>query len=340
MNENRKKLGYTWSFLRRRLVHLNLQILFQCNFRCRICDFWKEPYKDMEKMSLDAAETISEKCYRHFGPLIASIGGGEPLLHPDLPEIVESLAAYHFPVMICNGWYITPEKAKRLFEAGLYEVSISVDYADPEKHDAQRGVKGAFERAVAALEALQKNRTHPCQRVHMISVVMDDNLADIEPLIRLAGQIGVTYLVTLYSCGRGQKDVVKSQKDVSAHLLSLKRRYPAFVALRGYLSRFTEASAAANGIQPCYAGKNLFNIDCTGNVTRCIDSLDQVAGNILADDMGSIRRNLLEQHRANDCGGCWTSCRGNIESLMYGSRRIGNIMDSYRMTKDVALRGG
>lgn len=338
MNDLAKKFHYAYSFFRKRLIHLNLQILYQCNFKCQICDFWKPPYKDMLKLSLAQTEEISQKL-RALGPLIVSIGGGEPLLHPDLVPIIQSLAQYHFPVMICNGWYVTPENARALFRAGLYEISISLDYASPEKHDRQRGVTGAFEHAMSALENLHKNRVYAHQRVHMISVVMDDNLEEIEPLIRLAKEIGVTYLLTLYSHSRGRKKPRASEKDISELLFGLKRKYKNFVALHGYLARFTEAVQNENGILPCYAGKNLLNIDCNGNVSRCIDRLDQPAGNILNDELDRIVETLQEQHMQNDCGGCWTSCRGNIESLMYGKNRLANLWDSYRVTKRVPLNG-
>jgi MoaA/NifB/PqqE/SkfB family radical SAM enzyme len=336
MHDFGKRLRYLYAFANRRLVHLNLQILYQCNFRCKICDFWKEPYKRMPKLSASDVWAISEKL-RAIGPLIVSIGGGEPLLHPELPEIVRALAKFHFPVMICNGWFVTPHRARELFKAGLYEISISLDYADPTKHDAQRGMPGAFAQARQALQTLAKNRVYPHQRVHMISVIMQDNLHEIEPLVRLAQKIGVTYLVTLYSHARGTKTQRLPQKGISAHLLTLRKKYPNFVALRGYLSRFTEATRNQWKVLPCYAGKNLFNIDCQGNVTRCIDRLDDVAGNILTDEIFSIKKALLRQYETIECGDCWTSCRGNIETLMYGQRRLLNLRDSYLMTKNLPL---
>lgn len=336
MHELRKRLKFIYSFARRRLVHLNLQILYQCNFRCTICDFWKGPYQNMPMLPASDVMVISEKL-RAIGPLIATVGGGEPFLHPELPEIVRTLARHHFPVMICNGWHVTPDRARQLWKSGLYEASISVDYADPDKHDRQRGKDGAFDRALAGLQVLHENRIHAHQRVHMISVVMDDNLDDLEPLIRLAGNMGITYLLTLYSHGRGAKSSRIPARDVSARLLGLRRKYPNFVGVRGYLSRFTEAIVNAAGVRPCYAGRNLFNIDCQGYVTRCIDRLDDRAGNMLTDDLASIEHALRKQHEMNDCGACWTSCRGNIESLMYGPNRILDLLDSYQVTRKVPL---
>lgn len=332
-----KKMRYFLSFLRKDMVHLNIQLLYKCNFKCAICDFWKEPYADYRMLNVDDVQLIAEKI-QHFGPLVVSIGGGEPLLHDNLPEIVSILTANNFPVMICNGWFMTPAKAKELWEAGMYEISISVDYIDPAQHDRQRGVAGAFARATEALHMLHEQRTSPHQRVHMISVIMNDNLEDIEPLINLARKIGVTYLVTLYSNGRGKKNSMVPDKEISRHLLKLREKYPEFVSIPGYIERFSEATAK-NGIKPCYAGKNLFNIDSQGNVSRCIDCLDDSAGNILTDDIAAIQQNLLQLPERAECRGCWTSCRGSFEPLLYGKQRLKNIVSCYQTVKDVPLAG-
>ena len=338
VTEALKQARYALSFLRRRLVHTNLQLLYTCNFRCQICDFWKPEFRDAPRLSLADVRVVADRL-AEVGPQIVSIGGGEPLLHEELVPIVAALARDHFPVMICNGWFVTPERARALFGAGVYEVSVSVDYADPEKHDAQRGVPGSHRRALEALRTLNENRVHPWQRVHMISVVMDDNIDDIEPLIQLCRALGITYLVTLYSDSRGRGARRATDPGLAARLLRLRDRYPEFVQLRGYLRRFADA-IRDDGVGPCRAGKNLLNIDSQGNVTLCIDRLDDPVGNILRDDMGTLARRLLERHERNDCRACWTSCRGAIETLMYGGDFLPNLADYWGMTRPIALTPG
>lgn len=336
LRDHKKKRRYLRSFLARKLVHTNLQLLYSCNFRCDICDYWKPEYRDHPRLSTQQIRVIADQLAR-IGPQIISVGGGEPLLHPEIVEVVHILGEAHFPVMICNGWYMTEELARQLWQAGMYEISVSVDYVDPAKHDAQRGVEGAHARAIAALEMLHRTRVHPEQRVHMISVVMDDNLDDIEPLIRLSKHLGFTYLITLYSDNRGIKERRPLPRDVSAHLLELKRRYPEdFVVLRGYISRFSRA-IAEHGIEGCRGGQNLCNIDSQGSVSLCIDRLGDPVGNILVDDIYQLEARLRAKQRENTCRDCWTSCRGAIETLMYGEQSVANLWDYYQLTKPVAL---
>lgn len=335
--ELKKKLRFAKSFLRNRLVHVNLQILYSCNYRCAFCDFWKPPWQQKASLSAAQAEVISQKL-SFLGPQIISIGGGEPMLHSELTAIVRTLARHHFPVMITNGSLVTPEFARELFAAGMVEISVSVDYADSYKHDAQRGTAGAHIRAIEALKILQANRTHPVQRVNMISVIMDDNLPEVEPLLETCRQLGITYLVTLYSHSRGTKPERPAGADISEQLLAIKQRYRHFVALRGYLGKFTEA-VIQNGIGPCYAGRNLCNTDSQGDVGLCIDRLEYPVGNILTDDVFALERRLLERHRSNRCRDCWTSCRGSIEAVRHGRGKLANLMDYYQMTRPVALKG-
>lgn len=331
----RKKARYAAAFLRRTLVHTNLQLLYDCNFRCQICDYWKPSRGPRPRLSAAQVSVISDKLAR-IAPQIVSIGGGEPLLHPEIVEVAEALGRHHFPVMICNGWFVTPELARALWAAGMYEISISVDYADAARHDRQRGTPGAYERALRALRTLHETRVHAEQRVHMISVVMDDNLEDVEPLIRIARDLGITYLLTLYSDERGCKPPRAPGEDVSAHLLALKARYPEFVVLRGYVGNFTRA-IHDGGIGPCRAGQNLCNVDSQGDVSLCIDHLDEPVGNLLDEEPRAILQKLREKHRQNTCRSCWTSCRGTIETLMYGRDRVANLRDYFAMAEAVPL---
>lgn len=331
-----KKLRYAFGFFKRNIVHVNLQLLYDCNFKCKICDFWKDTDLKEKALTIEQIKII-EKKLRQLGPQVVSIGGGEPLLYNNIIEVIKILSKNNFPVMICNGWFMTPEMARALFEAGMYEVSISVDYATADKHDAQRGMKGAFDKGINALKILNENRVHPHQRVHMISVVMDDNIGEIEELIKLSRDIGITYLVTLYSDNRGKKAGRHSDRDISEHLLGLKKKYKEFVAIRGYLGKFSEA-VNNNGISPCYAGINLMNIDTSGNVSFCIDDLDNHAGNILTEDIFEIQNKLIQQKQNISCKGCWTSCRGSIETLMYGKNKISSLLDYHQMTKSIKIK--
>ena len=117
-NETGKRLRYCLRVAKREMVHLNLQVLYRCNFKCGICDFWSSPdFAARPELTAAQAGLMAEKL-RPLRPLIVSIGGGEPLLHPEVEEITKAFSRDHFPVMITNGWFMTPAKARALFARG------------------------------------------------------------------------------------------------------------------------------------------------------------------------------------------------------------------------------
>jgi len=306
------RLGF--GFLSSRFIHCNLQITYRCNFQCEICDFWKEEHDPADELTLDQIHLIGKELNR-LGTLIISLAGGEPLMREDIYDIITSLnAAGHFPILITNGWFVDETVAADILRAGLQEISVSVDYFDPAKHDAQRGRSGSWDRAIRALELFHKHRPDRRNRVHMISVLMDDNLDDVEPLIQLSREIGVTYMVNLYSWNRGSKAPRLPDRSVTEHLLGLKKKYPEFVTLTTYIEHLDEA-ISEGGVGNCKTGRVLMNIDHRGNVARCTERLDEPVGNILSEDVRTIRNRLWDRCDTQACAQCWTSCRGFAESM-------------------------
>jgi MoaA/NifB/PqqE/SkfB family radical SAM enzyme len=319
------------AFFKRRLIHCNLQVTYRCNFRCQICDFWRQPHPKSEEFTPEQVRVVGEKLAR-LGTMIVSLGGGEPLIREDLYQLTTILRdTGHFPILITNGWFVNESVARDILRAGLQEISVSVDYADPARHDAQRGCPGAWDRAVKALELLHRHRPDRRCRVHMISVLMDDNLEDIEKLLRLARDIGVTYYVNLYSSGRGTKSPRLPGSEVQHHLLDLKRRYPEFVSLTSYIESFDRA-IREGGIGGCEGGTLFLNVGSGGGVSRCIDTLEDQAGNILTDDILAIRYRLARLRTGKPCAECWTSCRGFAE-CMYQPPRARQFAEFYTSVK-------
>jgi len=309
-----------------RYVHCNLQVTRRCNFRCQICDFWKIEHSKERELSLSEIETLTNKL-ADYGTLAVSLAGGEPMLREDILDIIRIVSKKHFPIMITNGWYITPDNAHALWEAGLHEISISIDYADPKKHDALRGHAGAFGQAVETLKILHASRHSNRNRVHMISVLMDDNVEDIEQLILLSEQIGVTYMVNLYSYQRGKKSERLPKRPVSQLMMNLKKKHNNFVSLTSYLERM-DVAVRQGGVGNCQAGRYFMNIDNYGNISRCTETTDMPVGNLLKESPADIRYKLMHQQMSDSCSQCWTSCRGWAE-LMHGPQRMRSWKEFY-----------
>lgn len=69
-----------------------------------------------------------------LGTSIITISGGEPLMHPHLDDMIRHIRERGMIVgLISNGYFMTPERIKRLNHAGLQYLQISIDNAEPDE---------------------------------------------------------------------------------------------------------------------------------------------------------------------------------------------------------------
>ena len=198
LTSREKKWRLVRAYLARRPVWCAWQVTYRCNFRCRICSYWQEPHTAAEELSVEEFDRGAENLARS-GSMLINLAGGEPLLRDDLEEIVAVLARQHFPFLTTNGWRLGPDRAAALWKAGLWGASVSIDYPDAVRDDAQRGRPGAFAEAVRAVETLRDTRTAPHQRVNVMAVLTADNQEDIEGVVALSERLGVRFMVQPYS---------------------------------------------------------------------------------------------------------------------------------------------
>jgi len=289
------------------------QVTYRCNFRCAFCGYWKDPAGLLPEQSLEQIRLGARKL-ANMGTLMISIAGGEPTIRKDLPEIVAAIAEYHFPFLTTNGWLVTQTMADEIFSAGLWGVSVSIDYANPDQHDRRRGTPGAWRRAIKALDYFARARKHRWQRVNLMCVLLHDNLDQIETLLKIAADHDAYFMVQPYcTLKTGSSRFVCRSEGVARRLLDLRHRYPNFLSNPAFLSRFDEA--LTTGVPGCMAGRAFFNIDSLGNAAICVEFRHRPVANIYADTIQTVIQNLREASRNNQCRSCWYNCRGEIESL-------------------------
>ncbi len=101
----------------------------RCNLACTYCN----EYDDYSK-PVDTATMIGRvNRLADLGTGIITLSGGEPLLHPDLDDIIHAMRKRNvLACMITNGYLLVPERVKRLNQAGLDHMQISIDNIKPD----------------------------------------------------------------------------------------------------------------------------------------------------------------------------------------------------------------
>jgi MoaA/NifB/PqqE/SkfB family radical SAM enzyme len=302
------------------------QITAHCNFSCQICTFWREVYSPEEELTLAQIETVVEKL-KPLAPMMISLAGGEPLLREDLPAIVKIVSKYNYCSIITNGWYMTRDLANALYQNGMRDAIVSIDYATPERHDAQRGKVGAFSHAVAALEFLRDARPDDSHKIRVLAVLLDDNIDELEGLMLLAEELSVSFAITLYSDHLGKKPNRFPKQPVSDYLLELKHRHPCFDSATEYIVSFDRA--LLGDTSDCGGGRTFININQRGLISRCVDRYDMPAANPLTQSLSAIQNALKDESKKEPCKKCWTSCRG-LADVITGLNGIKTYPDFFR----------
>jgi len=156
-----------------------------CNMYCDHC-YRDAGCKAEEELSTDEAKTMLEQIAR-AGFKIMIFSGGEPLMRPDIVELVAYAKGLGLrPVFGTNGTLLTVELARSLKEAGAMGMGISLDSLDKEKHNQFRRYPDAWEQTVQGMRNCHEVGL-PFQ-IH--TTVMEWNESELEALTDFAVQEG------------------------------------------------------------------------------------------------------------------------------------------------------
>ena len=174
----------------------------RCNLRCVHCYAQSKDidYKD-ELTTEQGKELIDDLA--EFGSPVVLFSGGEPLMRKDLPELAEYAISKGLRAVIStNGTLIDEEMAKTLKKIGLSYVGISID-GMRETNDKFRGMKGAFDAAMAGLRNCQREGI----KVGLRFTINKQNVADIPAIFDMLEEENIPRICFyhLVYAGRGTK---------------------------------------------------------------------------------------------------------------------------------------
>ncbi|HJX40875.1 MAG TPA: radical SAM protein, partial [Anaerolineales bacterium] len=122
----------------------------RCNLRCVHCYSGSRDRRYEGELDTTEGRALIDDL-AGFGVPVILFSGGEPLMRPDILELIAHARARGVrSVLSSNGTLITAELARELKGLQLSYVGVSLDGLEP-THDRFRGVEGAFARAMAGL---------------------------------------------------------------------------------------------------------------------------------------------------------------------------------------------
>lgn len=129
-----------------------LQVTTRCRANCIHCSAARHKRTGEPEMTTQDWKRIIRES-EQLGSVTVIFTGGEPLLRPDIFELIEWVDKDEaVALMFCNGLLLNDENVRRLADAGLWAIHISIDSPDPEAHDEMRRVPGCFDKAIEGLK--------------------------------------------------------------------------------------------------------------------------------------------------------------------------------------------
>src|ERR1700744_162320 len=225
----------------------------RCNLACTYCN-------EFDDVSDPVPIDEMRRRVAHLGRLgtsVITISGGEPLLHPDLDEVIKAIRSTGaIAGMITNGYLLMPERIERLNKAGLDHMQISIDNVMPDD---------VSKKSLKVLDAkLRMLAEHADFHVNINSVVGGGvaNPQDALTVSKRALSIGFSSTIGIIHDGSGQlKPLAARERKVWDEVRRLTRR--SYSRFNGF------QEAIANG-EPndwrCRAGSRYLYVDENGIV--------------------------------------------------------------------------
>lgn len=183
-----------------------LRLLFwestaRCNLACIHCRRLDTDGESADDLTTDEFRGVLDSAATLGSPIVV-FSGGEPLMRDDWEALAAHAAALSLPTALAtNGTMIDAATAGRIRRAGFRRVSVSLDGADADTHDAFRGVDGAFAGAVAGIGELRKLG----QAVQINCTIAAHNADQLDAFGELARSLGAEalhlFLLVPVGCG-------------------------------------------------------------------------------------------------------------------------------------------
>jgi len=266
------------------VARIDWAVGYECNFKCKHC-FAKAfvGRSENKRMTIDEIKYVSDQA-DDIGVFMINLIGGEPLIWPDLDDMITTLDPQRFRISITtNGWKLSKDVAVQLKNLGVDRVCISVDSAIPEEHDTFRGVKNSHARAISAV----KNSLEAGLVTQIATCVTHQNLRSegITRLLELTNELGVYMDMPVAApCGEwlGKMDMLIDEGDAK-YIRDLRERFP-------LVRRDIFPTPGLQG--GCFAVKQTVYIIPTGEILPCL-LIHLSLGNIFKEPLREIRKRGL-----------------------------------------------
>lgn len=309
-----------------------------CNMYCEHC-YRDSGIKSNEELSTVEGKQLIEEVAR-AGFKIMIFSGGEPLMRPDLYELIAHAKAMGLrPVLGSNGTLITGDVARKLKQAGAMGIGISLDSLDAIKNDQFRSYNNGWAESVQGM----KNCVEEDLPFQIHTTVMRWNYDEVLKITDFAIDLGAVahHIFFLVPTGRGaliEKEAIAKEAYESLLTAIMLKQKEVSIELKPTCAPQFMRIAMEMGSKPrysrgCLAGTHYCIVSPTGDVQPCA-YMDLPIGNVRNTPFSTlwkesnVFKELRTMHYGGACGHCkyTVACGGCRARAAYEHK--GNYMES------------
>jgi MoaA/NifB/PqqE/SkfB family radical SAM enzyme len=300
-----------------RPIVVSFEVTDSCTCYCKHCDHGgpRDDSRDMKPSE-----------YRRYAdllrPCVVQISGGEPLMRPDLNEIVQNIKSpdgLPYTILVSNWSLMTERRYLELRRAGVDQFSVSLDFPD-DRHDDFRGLPGLF---AHMNELMPKLAAYGYDDIVLNNCITRENLPYINAAADKAKEWGVNISYSAYSAKRtGCRDYFISRpEDLALLRQQLSRVKERMDKTKWIVNSKTTIDATREyfergGAPGCKAGQRFLVVTSQGQLQPCSMQFTRYP---LENQSDMVSRFTT----SNRCDECYVAIRSYLDKslprLMYES---------------------
>ncbi len=295
------------NWLVERPIVVSFEVTDSCTCYCKHCD-----HGGPKETSRNLKPGDYRRYMKVLRPGVVQVSGGEPLMRPDLVDIVRNIkspSGLPYTILVSNWSLMNKDRYLALREAGINQFSVSLDFPD-ERHDDFRQCKGLYRHlseVVPSLAALGHDD------IVLNNCITSVNVSEINAVADKARAWGVNVSYSAYSARRtGCRDYLLTSPEQMALLARELDRVKARMDTTRWIANSESTIDATrryfeNGGAPgCKAGLRFLVVTSDGSLQPCSMQFQRYP-------LHDQARMVSEFTRHNACDECYVSIRSYLD---------------------------
>jgi len=281
---------------------LMLEPLFRCNLACSGCGKIDYPEEILNKrLSFEECMEAVDEC----GAPVVSIAGGEPLIHKEMPQIVQGYIDRKKFVYLCTNALLLDKRMQDYTPSPYLTFSIHLD-GNQERHDASVCREGVFDKCI---EVIRKARSRGFRVTINCTLFQGESPEEIAEFMDMATELGVEGVTISpgYHYERAPRQDVFLQRKESKQLFR-----DIFKLGKGRKWRFNQSSLYLDFL----AGNQTYHCTPWGNPTRNVFGWQKPCYLLVGEGYARTFRELIEETEWDNygtgnnpkCANCMVHC--------------------------------